>query len=77
MGIKRKWGDYFSKAFSKIEKDSFFQYAFKHSDYRNFPEDEFKKWVFQNDKHSLSLPGKKIQPFLFPHTQEWCLQKVM
>src|SRR5688572_20436189 len=33
--------EYFSKAFSVEEKNSFFEHAFEHSDYRHFP-DEFK-----------------------------------
>jgi len=59
---------YFSKAFSKDEKDSFFKYAFEHSDYKNFPED-FKQWVFQNDKHILSFAWQKNSAILIPsHT---------
>jgi len=60
--------DYFSKAFSVEEKNSFFKYAFEHSDYRNFP-DDFKDWVFQNDKHILSFAWQKNSAILIPsHT---------
>jgi len=60
--------EYFSKAFSIEEKNSFFEYAFEHSDYKNFP-NEFKQWVFQNDKHSLSFAWQKNSAILIPsHT---------
>jgi signal transduction histidine kinase len=60
--------EYFSKAFSVEEKNSFFEYAFEHSDYKNFP-NEFKQWVFQNDKHSLSFAWQKSSAILIPsHT---------
>ena len=65
----RESGDeYFSKNFTVEEKNSFFKHAFEHSDYRNFP-DEFKEWVFQNDKHSLSFAWEKSSAILVPsHT---------
>ncbi len=65
----RENGDeYFSKAFSVAEKNSFFEYAFEHSDYRHFPE-EFKQWIFQNDKHILSFAWQKNSAILIPsHT---------
>ena len=60
--------DYFSKAYSKKEKDSFFEYAFEHSDYRHFP-DDFKSWVFQNNQHILSFAWQKNSAILIPsHT---------
>ena len=60
--------DYFSKAYSVEEKNSFFKYAFEHSDYRHFP-DDFKDWVFQNDKHILSFAWQKNSAILIPsHT---------
>jgi signal transduction histidine kinase len=65
---KESGEEYFSKSFSVEEKNSFFEYAFEHSDYRNFPE-EFKQWVFQNDKHSLSFAWSKNSAILVPsHT---------
>jgi len=65
---KERGDEYFSKAFTVEEKNSFFEYAFAHSDYRQFP-DEFKKWVFQNDKHSLSFAWQKNSAILIPsHT---------
>ena len=65
---KESGADYFSKAFSKDEKDSFFKYAFEHSDYKNFP-DDFKQWVFQNDQHILSFAWQKNSAILIPsHT---------
>ncbi|MBK8504662.1 MAG: two-component sensor histidine kinase [Saprospiraceae bacterium] len=60
--------EYFSKAFSVEEKNSFFKHAFEHSDYRKFP-NEFKEWIFQNDKHSLSFAWSKNSAILLPsHT---------
>jgi signal transduction histidine kinase len=60
--------DYFSKSFSVEEKNSFFEYAFEHSDYKHFP-DEFKEWAFQNDKHSLSFAWTENAAILIPsHT---------
>ena len=65
---KNSGDDYFSKAYSKQEKDTFYEYAFKNSDYKSFP-DEFKQWVFQNDKHSLSFAWAKNSAILVPsHT---------
>ena len=60
--------EYFSRAFSVEEKNSFFEHAFEHSDYRHFP-DEFKQWIFQNDKHILSFAWQKNSAILIPsHT---------
>jgi signal transduction histidine kinase len=60
--------EYFSKAYTVEEKNSFFEYAFEHSDYKLFP-DEFKQWVFQNDKHILSFAWQKNSAILIPsHT---------
>ncbi|MEJ2616753.1 MAG: histidine kinase dimerization/phospho-acceptor domain-containing protein, partial [Ignavibacteriaceae bacterium] len=65
---KESGAEYFSKAYSVEEKNSFFEYAFEHSDYKNFP-DDFKKWVFQNDKHILSFAWQKNSAILIPsHT---------
>ncbi len=65
---KNNGDEYFSRSFTKDEKDSFFKYAFENSDYRNFP-DEFKQWIFQNDKHSLSFAWAKNSALLLPsHT---------
>ena len=65
---KESGDTYFSKAYSVEDKNSFFEYAFEHSDYRHFPED-FKQWVFQNDKHILSFAWQKNSAILIPsHT---------
>src|SRR5688572_16122465 len=65
---KENGDEYFSKAFSVEEKNSFFEHAFEHSDYRHFP-DEFKKWIFQNDQHILSFAWQKNSAILIPsHT---------
>ena len=65
---KENGEEYFSRSFTVEEKNSFFEYAFEHSDYRHFPK-EFKQWVFQNDKHSLSFAWAKNSAILIPsHT---------
>ena len=65
---KESGAEYFSKAYSVEEKNSFFEYAFEYSDYRKFPE-EFKKWIFQNDQHILSFAWQKNSAILIPsHT---------
>jgi signal transduction histidine kinase len=65
---KENGNEYFSKSFSVEQKNSFFEHAFEHSDYKHFPE-EFKQWVFQNDKHSLSFAWQKNSAILIPsHT---------
>ena len=65
---KESGDEYFSEAFSVEEKNSFFEYAFEHSDYKHFPED-FKQWIFQNDKHILSFAWQKNSAILIPsHT---------
>jgi hypothetical protein len=65
---KESGDEYFSEAFSVEEKNSFFEYAFEHSDYKYFPED-FKQWIFQNDKHILSFAWQKNSAILIPsHT---------
>ncbi|HKK40168.1 MAG TPA: ATP-binding protein [Cryomorphaceae bacterium] len=65
---KEKGDEYFSKAFSVEEKNSFFSHAFEHSDYKYFPE-EFKQWVFKNDQHLLSFAWQKNSAILIPsHT---------
>jgi signal transduction histidine kinase len=65
---KESGDEYFSEAFSVEEKNSFFEYAFEHSDYKHFPED-LKQWMFQNDKHILSFAWQKNSAILIPsHT---------
>ena len=65
---KLRGDDYFSRSFSVAEKNSFFEYAFEFSDYKHFPQ-EFKEWVFQNDKHSLSFAWTENAAILIPsHT---------
>ena len=65
---KESGDEYFSKEYSVELKNSFFKYAFEHSDYRHFPED-FKQWVFQNNRHILSFAWQKNSAILIPsHT---------
>ena len=56
---------YFSKAYSIEEKNSFFEHAFEHSDYKNLPE-KFKQWIFKNDQHTLSFAWQKNSAILTP-----------
>jgi len=62
---KEQGDTYFSKAYSIKEKNSFFKHAFEHSDYKHFPE-EFKQWIFKNDKHILSFAWQKNSAILIP-----------
>ncbi len=65
---KESGAEYFSQAYSLEEKNSFFEYAFEHSDYKQFP-DDFKQWIFQNDQHILSFAWQKNSAILIPsHT---------
>ena len=62
---KERGDEYFSKAYTVKEKNSFFDYAFQHSDYKNFP-DDFKQWIYHNDKHILSFAWQKNSAILIP-----------
>ncbi len=46
--------DFFAKAYPFEIKNTFFEYLFEHSDYRNIP-DEVKKLVLQNDSYAWSI----------------------
>ena len=60
--------DFFTKAYSVEEKDSFFEYAFENSDYRHFPA-EFKEWMFAQKQHTLTFAWSKNSALLIPsHT---------
>jgi signal transduction histidine kinase/ketosteroid isomerase-like protein len=56
---------FFSKEFPVEAKNHFFEYAFKHSDYRQFPED-YKQHVLQAEKHHLSAAWSKNSAILIP-----------
>ncbi|MFC0605056.1 sensor histidine kinase [Winogradskyella pulchriflava] len=56
---------YFSKSYSVEKKNSFFEHAFEHSDYKYFPE-KVKEWIFNNDKHVLSFAWQKNSAILIP-----------
>ncbi|RKD90221.1 ATP-binding protein [Mangrovibacterium diazotrophicum] len=65
---KLRGDEFFSKAYSVAEKNSFFEYAFENSDYRYFPE-EFKQWMFVQKHHTLSFAWSKNSALLIPsHT---------
>jgi len=57
--------DFFSKAYSVDEKNSFFLHAFEHSDYKYFP-DEFKEWVLAAEHHALTFAWSKNAAILIP-----------
>ena len=60
--------EFFTRAYSVEEKDSFFRYAFEHSDYKYFP-DNFKQWMFAQKKHTLTFAWTKNSALLIPsHT---------
>ena len=46
--------DFFEKVYSFEDKNHFFHYAFKHSDYKNLP-DEYKKALLESETHALSF----------------------
>lgn len=62
---KERGDAYFSKAYSVADKNSFFEHAFEHSDYKHFPE-EIKEFIFNNDKHTLSFAWQKNSAILIP-----------
>jgi signal transduction histidine kinase/ketosteroid isomerase-like protein len=56
---------FFSKEFPVEAKNHFFEYAFEHSDYKQFPED-YKQHVLQAEKHHLSAAWSKNSAILIP-----------
>jgi signal transduction histidine kinase len=56
---------FFSKAYSVAWKNSFFQHAFEHSDYKLFP-DEFKEWILATEHHALTFAWSKNSAILIP-----------
>ncbi|WP_411768448.1 ATP-binding protein [Winogradskyella sp. A3E31] len=62
---KNKGDQWFSKAYSIEEKNSFFEHAFEHSDYKHFP-DEAKKDILNRKHHTLSFAWSKYSALLIP-----------
>jgi len=60
---------YFSKEFSIEDKNSFFEYAFEHSDYKHFP-DEFKQHALQAQQHRLTAAWSENSAILIPSFTE-------
>ena len=56
---------YFSKEFSVETKNHFFTHCFKHSDYRDFPE-EFKQHALKAEKHRITAAWSKNSAILIP-----------
>ena len=62
---KNRGDAYFSKEFSVKDKNSFFEYAFEHSDYKHFP-DEFKQHALQAKEHRITAAWSKNSAILIP-----------
>ncbi|ASV31814.1 ATP-binding protein [Maribacter cobaltidurans] len=62
---KNRGDVYFSKEFSVKDKNSFFEYAFEHSDYKHFP-DEFKQHALQAKEHRVTAAWSKNSAILIP-----------
>ena len=57
--------DFFSKAYSVEDKNSFFEHAFEHSDYRYWPE-EIKQSIMSAEQHALTFAWSKNAAVLIP-----------
>lgn len=66
---KNRGDDYFSKEFSVKDKNSFFEYAFEHSDYKRFPE-EFKQHALEAERHRITAAWSKNSAILIPSFTE-------
>jgi len=59
---------FFTKTYYKEEKNNFFNYAFEHTGYKNFP-DDFKQFVLKSKKMVLSFAWAKNSAIMLPsHT---------
>tara|TARA_R100000935_G_scaffold8302_7_gene17539 strand:+ start:167612 stop:175687 length:8076 start_codon:yes stop_codon:yes gene_type:complete len=66
---KHRGDAYFSKDFSVQDKNSFFEYAFEHSDYKDFP-DGFKQHALQAEQHRLTAAWSKNSAIIIPSFTE-------
>ncbi len=57
--------EFFSKAYSVEDKNSFFQHAFEHSDYKYWPE-EIKESILTTEHHALTFAWSKNAAVLIP-----------
>jgi signal transduction histidine kinase/ketosteroid isomerase-like protein len=57
--------DFFEKIFSYKDKNHFFLHAFKHSDYKNLPE-EYKKEILTVENHALSFAWQTNSALMIP-----------
>jgi signal transduction histidine kinase len=62
---KNSGADFFEKVFSYKEKNHFFLHAFKHSDYKNLPE-EYKKEILAVENHALSFAWQTNSALMIP-----------
>ena len=62
---KNRGDAYFSKEFSVEDKNSFFEYAFEHSDYKHFP-NEFKQHALEAKNHRITAAWSKNSAILIP-----------
>jgi len=65
---KNRGDDYFAKVFSYDVKNTFFNYAFEHSDYRQLP-DEYKKIILESKNHGLAWAWSKNSAIMIPSVQ--------
>lgn len=66
---KNSGDTYFSKEFSVEDKNSFFEYAFEHSDYKHFP-DAFKQHALEAKNHRITAAWSKNSAILIPSFTE-------
>jgi signal transduction histidine kinase len=65
---KSRGDDYFAKVFSYDVKNAFFSHAFKHSDYRQLP-DEYKKIILESKSHGLAWAWSENSAIMIPSIQ--------
>ena len=65
---KNRGDDYFAKEFSYDVKNSFWEYAFEHSDYRQLP-DEYKKVILESESHGLAWAWSENSAIMIPNIQ--------
>jgi len=65
---KSRGDDYFAKVFSYDVKNAFFSHAFKHSDYRQLP-DEYKKIILESKSHGIAWAWAENSAIMIPSIQ--------
>ncbi len=67
-GSKNNGDNYFAKEFSFEVKNAFYHKAFKHSDYKNLPE-EYKKVLLESKSHGIAWAWSKNSAIMVPSIQ--------